>query len=344
MSDKVANMWGIHAGRSGEADNLFLKENVVALGDPNLGDVSKLAASREDFKNKFKQLYPNEKPLANAVWAGQTYRFIHEMKKGDIIVYPSKMDKKVHIGYITGDYRFDASKVYPHLRSVEWKKSELRTNFSQDALYEIGSAQSFFQVKNYADEFRRALKGQNIILPDTEIAAETTSDFVQGQIENRDFERLARDEIAKLIIRKFKGHGLERLVESILKAQGYTTYLSPEGSDKGVDILASPGSLGFGNPRICVQVKSGDTPVDSPTLNQLIGSMQNVKADQGLLISWSGFKQSVEKEEGPQFFSVRLWDQDDLIEALLDNYNKLDADIRAELPLKQIWAIADIEE
>jgi restriction system protein len=330
MNNEEVNIWGIHAGRLGEADNLFLKENVIGLGDPDLGDLNKLTPRREDFKKKFIQSYPNAKPGAHAIWAGQTYRFMYEMKKGDIIVYPSKMDKKVHIGYITGDYRFDKSKIFPHLRSVEWKKSELRTIFSQDALYEIGSAQSFFQVKNYADEFRKSLNDQKILQP--------------VETENRDFERLARDEIAKLIIRKFKGHGLARLVETILKAQGYTTYLSPEGPDKGVDILASPGPLGFGIPRICVQVKSGDTPVDSQTLNQLIGSMQNVQADQGLLVSWGDFKSSVEKEKPVQFFRVRLWNQDDLIDALLSNYSKLDADFRAELPLKQIWAIADAEE
>jgi restriction system protein len=72
---------------------------------------------------------------------------------------------------------------------------------------------------------------------------------------------------------------------AVLQAQRYTTYLSAPGPDKGIDILASPGPLGFGRPRICVQVKSGDAPVDLPTLNQLIGAMQNVQADQGLLVS-----------------------------------------------------------
>ena len=75
-----------------------------------------------------------------------------------------------------------------------------------------------------------------------------------------DLEQFSLDHIAKVIIRKYKGHGLERLVESILKAQGYTTYRSPAGPDRGVDILAAPGPLGFGRPRICVQVKSTDSP------------------------------------------------------------------------------------
>ena len=90
-----------------------------------------------------------------------------------------------------------------------------------------------------------------------------------------DLERLSKDQIATLIGRKFRGHEMARLVDAVLKAQGYTTFVSPPGPDKGVDILAAPGPLGFGKPRICIQVKSQDSPVDSPTLNQLIGSMFN---------------------------------------------------------------------
>jgi restriction system protein len=147
--------------------------------------------------------------------------------------------------------------------------------------------------------------------------------------ETVDLERLARDQIAKLIIAKFKGHGMARLVEAILRAQGYVTWLSPEGPDKGVDILAAPGPLGFAGPRICVQVKSGDGPTDHPTLSQLIGTMQNVQADQGLLVSWGGFKSSIEKETSRHFFRVRLWDQDVLTEQVLAHYAKLDPEVRA---------------
>jgi restriction system protein len=63
---------------------------------------------------------------------------------------------------------------------------------------------------------------------------------------------------------------------------------------KGIDLFALPGPLGFGWPRLCVQVKSADSPVDLTTLNQLVGAMENVQAGQGLLVSWGGFKSSVE--------------------------------------------------
>ena len=55
-------------------------------------------------------------------------------------------------------------------------------------------------------------------------------------------------------------------------------------------------------------------------------------------------KSSVDKEKATQFFRVRLWDQQVLIEQILANYEKLDESLRADLPLKRIWTIAETEE
>ena len=54
----------------------------------------------------------------------------------------------------------------------------------------------------------------------------------------------------------------------------------------------------------------------------------------GAVKSW------VDREEASQFFKVRLWDQNELIEQLLTHYDKLDDEIRADLPLKRIWTVA----
>jgi restriction system protein len=134
------------------------------------------------------------------------------------------------------------------------------------------------------------------------------------------------------------------LVDAILRAQGYTTYLSPEGSDGGADILAGMGTLGFGTPQLCVEVKSGDTPIDRPTVDKLLGAMSKFGAQQGLFVSWSGFKTNVQKELAQSFFRVRLWSQKELLEALFSTYDKLDDELKAELPLKRIWAVAAQED
>ena len=55
---KEITVWGIHAGRTGEADTLFLKKNVVAIGWTAMGDLSKLKANRDAFKEAFVQASP----------------------------------------------------------------------------------------------------------------------------------------------------------------------------------------------------------------------------------------------------------------------------------------------
>lgn len=62
-----------------------------------------------------------------------------------------------------------------------------------------------------------------------------------------------------------------------------------------------------------------------------------VVATQGLLVSWGAFKQTVEREEVPEFFRVRLWDRSDVMAALFEHYDALDAEVRAQLPLKRVW-------
>ena len=52
------------------------------------------------------------------------------------------------------------------------------------------------------------------------------------------------------------------------------------------------------------------------------------------------FKSSIDKEVPKQFFKVRMLDQSSIIEELLDNYDKLDEDLKAEFPLKRIWTLA----
>jgi restriction system protein len=97
--------------------------------------------------------------------------------------------------------------------------------------------------------------------------------------------------------------------------------------------------MGFDPPRLCVQVKSSDTPEDVKTLRELQGVMRNFGAEQGLLVAWGGFKSSVHAEARRHFFEIRLWDAGDVVKALLENYERLPEDVQAELPLKRIWSL-----
>lgn len=109
-------------------------------------------------------------------------------------------------------------------------------------------------------------------------------------------------------------------------------------------ILAGSGPLGFGTPRLCVEVKSEDTPIGREDVDKLLGAITKFGAQEGLFVSWSGFKQNVFKELAPTFFKVRLWTRNEMLAALFENYDRLDEDLKAELPLKRIWTVAAQEE
>jgi restriction system protein len=330
-----ANIWGIHAGKTGDADWLFLQHGVVAVGWQDMGDVSKLPATRDAFKAAVAATYPQRKPGAVPTTAGQLYRFVYEMQVGDLVVYPSKQDHQVHIGRVEGGYYFDLSQSpsYPNRRPVKWLKSVPRLSFTQGALYEIGSALSLFLVKNYADEFRAALSGA--VAPPPVASDETVAEVAE------DIEDTTRDFILKTLAQELKGHPLSHFVAQLLNTMGYRTRVSPEGPDGGVDIIAHRDELGFEPPIIKVQVKSSESNVGDPVVSQLYGKVG--PNEHGLLVTLGSFtNQAVSFARSKS--NLRLIDGAQLVDLILSHYEQFDSRYKGLLPLKRVYVPASLTE
>ncbi len=330
MANKEITVWGIHAGKTGDAEPLFLKKNVVALGWDQMGDLSTIKADREAFKAKLIDAYPKTKPGAIPVAAGQPFRFIYELKIGDVVVYPSKSDRQVHIGIVEGEYKYNPSLSvgYPNTRSIKWEKSLPRTSFTQGALYEIGSAMSFFQVKTYADEYLSALEGKVISSP-TEVEEDETVAYVVG-----DIEQTTRDFILKRLSQQLKGHPFAHFVAHLLEKMDYRTRVSVEGPDGGIDIIAHKDELGFEPPIIKVQVKSNDGSIGDPVVSALYGKIG--AAEFGLFVTLGTFtKQAVNFAVSKS--NLRLIDGDELVDLVLQHYEEFDSRYKGLLPLKQVF-------
>ncbi len=142
---------------------------------------------------------------------------------------------------VDGSYQYapDLETAYPHTRPIKWKVAVPRTRFTQGALYEIGLAMSFFQVRNYADEFRAVLDGSP-----ASVTPEPEQDETVG-IVPEDIEELTRDFVLKRLSQELKGHPLTHLVAHLLNLMGYRTRVSPEGPNGGFDIIAYRDELGF---------------------------------------------------------------------------------------------------
>jgi len=342
-------VWLIRAGSHGEYEQKFIQESRVYVTWENLDvDVGQLKA-RDELAAAMTERYKDAKPKKILNWVSQVWPFAHEIKKGDLVVLPLKTQPAIQIGEITGGYQFEPNgpEPYYHWRAVKWIADAVpRAHFGQDLLYSFGAFLTICRVQRNKAEARLEAMRANGWKPEgaAAVVAAVQPTATDAEVENSDLEELARDQIAQLIAARFKGHGLTRLVDAILCAQGYTTYRSPEGADGGADILAGSGPLGFGQPRLCVEVKSESTPIDRPTVDKLLGAVSKFAADEGLFVSWSGYKGNVQKELATSFFKVRLWSQKELLEHLFAHYDRLDEELKAELPLKRVWMVAAKED
>lgn len=332
------SIWLVRAGKHGEQEQGALDNNVVTIGWSEFQDLNGIH-SRDELMDLYYKLHPNAKKMQVVNEAGQIWRFIHEVQKGDLVALPLKTQAAIAIGEVRGDYEYkQITENIKHIRQVKWLKIIPRAAFDQDILYSLGAFMTVCQIsRNDAENRIKALlkKEEFPIGGEKEIEVEE---------EAIDIEQYARDQIIKYIGRKFVGHDLARLVEAILNAQGYITETSAPGPDGGIDILAASGTLGFDHPRICAQVKSSPSQVDVKVLRELQGVMSKVRAEQGLLISWGGFTNKALQEARDAFFTIRMWDSGNLLNSIFKYYEQFNDELKAELPLKRIWGLVLEEE
>lgn len=338
--------WLARAGRAGERVDWALAEAVTPGG---YGDVPDLTdcQSLEDVRELVTEALPNEKPQARANYAAQLWALRGRMSQGDYIVLPRKGTGQLAVGRLAGPYEYRSSESDPerrHVRPIEWIRTDVpRSNVKQDLLYSLGAFSTYCEVsRNAAAKRIAAIAGSgrdpgtasSLVVPGKPAADEDLVDSADSAV---DLEQFANDRIMAKIQEDFAGHRLQDLVAAVLSAQGFTCRTAPEGADGGIDILAGSGPLGMDEPRLVVQVKSEQSPVPDPVVTQLLGSVSKHQPAQGLLVAWAGLTPPARKSALDNYFRLRVWQADDLIGHITKHYDKLPEEIRAELPLKQVW-------
>lgn len=343
----MTRLWLVRLGKNGEREAAALEDNNLRIGFDLTEDISHLK-DREALIGKMAELFPNDKPNKHRNFAAQINQFINVAETGDLVVTPFKTTGTIGIGRLAGPYK--AGPKGEALRPVQWLKIDLpRDTFKQDLLYSFGAFMTVCEISRN-DALKRVQAvldtgkdpgdgGLPASLKGPTPKPSANSDATEAADQAVNLELLARDQIERRIASVFTGHDFTRLVAAILSAQGYRTRVSPPGADAGVDIVAGNGPLGLDGPRIVAQVKSGSVTVDQPTLQGLIGSIQDTHADHGLIVSWGGFTSAVRRRTNELFFRVRLWGREELVDSLLAVYDRLPEDIRAELPLRRTWTL-----
>ena len=339
-------VWTIRGGKAGEYEESFLEKGVVAVGfglNRSIVEFTDRDALRAH--------------LANRSGADQIWRLYSEVGDGDMVALPRKLTRQVAIGRISGAYSYQPELVgagAPHVRPVEWQVTNIpRSHFDRDLLNSFGSLLTVSQPGAPNAEARIASIASAFLGNDPigelsttpAIGAESSGDDSRGAefFEEVDIDQEIRDRIVARLKQKFAGTRLEHLVASILQTSGYFVLQTREGADGGVDVLAGKGDMGFGEPRLCVQVKGRTSPVDLAEYDRLQGNIASFRAEHGLLVSLGGFTKPVHDRNEQSFFVIRLWGPDELAQRLLEKYDSLPQDIRADIPLETVRILRHTE-
>ena len=311
-----------------------VREGYVSIGWAELGDLAALPADRDAFKSAFANAYPDTKPGAVPVQAGILYRFSHEMRPGDLVVYPSKADRMVNIGRL-GAYRYlpDGSDdprsdryEHSHQRAVEWITHRPRDEFPQAALNEIGSALTLFQIANNPDPFLAVLKGDTLE-PVGEVEEESEAAAATDQVE---------EQTEDFVIKRLKGQmtptRFEAFVAHLLECMGYHARVTQASGDGGIDVIAHRDELGFEPPVIKVQCKQITDTIGRPAVQQLMGAVS--PGEYGLFVTLGSFTaQAIDTERTSP--NLRLIDGRALTTLVFEHYERFEPQWQSIVPLKR---------
>lgn len=132
---KLKQMWIIRGsiGYKGLQENAFLNEGVVAIGWNRYGDFSRFKGNKSALKEHIRTIDPECDEYRVGYNAGAILRFIDSMEAGDFVVLPQHEEPFVHLGRITGEYKFltdgidyegnlDEGTTLKNIRKVKWIK------------------------------------------------------------------------------------------------------------------------------------------------------------------------------------------------------------------------------
>jgi len=320
------NVWMVRAGKHAYLIEEFAR-GYVGIGWHRMGDLTSLH-SQDDLRKKYLETSPEVKPgkVGNAV--AVVYKFRSVIQKGDKVITYDPGTREYLVGTISTDYIYSINEIEdcPNIRKVNWEGRVSRDGLSVTSRNSLGSTLTLFTVNSDVwQEFESLLKGE--VKPE-EIENSDDSDMLDNiRDQSKEF---IKDKISRL-----DPYEYQDLVAGLLRAMGYKTRVSPPGADRGVDIIASPDGLGFEQPRIAVECKHRKGSMGSQEIRSFLGGRHS--DDKGLYVSSGGFTKEAKYEADRASIPITLMDMNGLVDAIVENYENMDAETRTLLPLSKIY-------
>ena len=331
----MTKTWMVRAGERATLIDDFREEGLVSIGWAPVGSLEAYA-SRADLARAVASIWPDWSKQSQSMAVGQIWRFKNEIGKDDTVVTYDPGRRVYLVGTVTDVYAFDPKREenpylkeqHPHLKKVQWEGEVSRDLLGADTKNSLGSISTIFLVpREAAADLQRAMSSKAPADPPETVEAEEAVLAEDMQAKALEF---IKDRAAKL-----DWDQMQRLVAGLLRAMGYKTQISPAGPDRGKDIVASPDGFGFESPRIVVEVKHRKGAMGSQEIRSFLGGRH--KDDKGLYVSTGGFSKDARYEAERASIPLSLMDIDELVAALIENYEALDNETRQLLPLRRLY-------
>ncbi|CAO97674.1 Restriction endonuclease [Erwinia tasmaniensis Et1/99] len=323
-------------GDAGRLYDHFRDESVVAIGWSPLAPYVKPGLSRDRLLAIYLEHEPQVKLGTARSGRSQIWRFINEIRQGDWVITYSPANRTYLSGQVISDFEYHSEWLERGMsmtRRVKWNTEEInRDDLSTATKNPLGSTLTVFQLPEYA--VKELLYGDRAaaVIPPQPPEVIDDEEVISDPL--RDMEMVAFEGI-KDRINRLDWDEMQHLVAGVLRSMGYKTQVSPAGADRGKDIIASPDGFGFENPRIIVEVKHRREQMSSHQIRSFIGGRH--KDDRGLYVSTGGFSKDARYEADRSTIPLTLWTLDDLVRALLENYELVDIETKLLVPLKRTY-------
>jgi len=324
-------MWMVRA-EGGALYDEFKEKSAVAMG-LNIGALDS-TVTRADIAARIRAQSPMSKDGHVVAWAGMLHRFRNEVAIGDAVVTYEPSRRVYLLGTISGECRYD-DRMFPRdpfVRSVKWRGEAPRDALAVASKNSLGATSTFFRIPTeVVVDLERALLGDGKAPeePSLRKSADEEKELLED-VHARAFEFI-KDRIIKL-----DWEDMQELVAGLLRAMGYKTRVSAPGSDRGKDIVASPDGFGFESPRIVVEVKHRPgTPMGSQEIRSFLGGRHS--QDKGLYVSTGGFSKDARYEADRASIPLTLMDSDELVQAVISYYDRMDIETQRLLPLRKVY-------
>lgn len=164
ISEKVNNQvhyWIYSPGENSKYWDKYYEEGIMGIGWSKLGNLKKYK-TKSKVRAKLQQEYDSQSKMTNDT--STVWKFVKEMKKGDIIFVKKGRDIILGYGVVTSNYYYDENREFPNLRNVDWKEKGEWEHPGKAVIKTLTDITSYRDyVNELKDIFNKKIEPVNII-------------------------------------------------------------------------------------------------------------------------------------------------------------------------------------